>query len=276
MVEQMRDRNRQITYAEKLVATNTNDLVKMTFLVSALRERKANGDLAKALNYGEKLVKAVEDIFATRIKPARVSPGQWEQQKGRTFASVYLLRGQAHNDLGNLNQAEADLLKSYKYSPLASSVAALAAIAEKRKNTEQAIEYYLQAFIRSIEATEGVDRGEIRRQLGQLYAAKHGSENGWGDKLLKTYDAIAKDNAERLAKIEPPTRTKTLVPFAIQTHQIKRRRRAIGRLQRKSHRHQFLGDVVWAMPHRSDGTRARNGKIQKRQRRRLFSHQYGR
>lgn len=204
MVEQLRDRNRQITYAEKLVATNNNDLVKMTFLVSALRERKANGDLAKALSYGEKLVKAVEDIFATRTKPARMSPGQWEQQKGRTFASVYLLRGQAHNDLGNLDKAEADLLKSYKYSPLASSVAALAEIAEKRKNTEQAIEYYLQAFVRSIEATEGVERSDLRRKLSQLYTTKYGSETGLGDKLLKTYDAMTKDNAERLAKLEPP------------------------------------------------------------------------
>ncbi len=204
MVEQLRDRNRQIIYAERLVATNSNDLVKMTFLVSALRDCKANGDLAKALSYGEKLVKAVEDIFATRIKPARMNPGQWEQQKGRTFASVHLLRGQVHNDLGNLDKAEADLLKSYKQSPLAASVATLAEIAEKRKNTEQAVEYYLQAFIRSIEASEGVERAEIRRKLTQLYSAKHGSENGLGDKLLKTYDAITKDNGERLAKLEPP------------------------------------------------------------------------
>jgi thiol-disulfide isomerase/thioredoxin len=204
MAEQLRDRNRQITYAEKLVAANPNDLVKMTFLVTALRERKASGDAAKALVYGEKLVKAVDDIFASRTKPARMSPGQWEQQKGRTYASVYLLRGQAHNDLGNLDKAEADLLKSYKQSPLAASVATLAEIAEKRKNPEQAIDYYLQAFVRSIEATEGVERDELRRKLSQLYVAKHGSEAGLGDKLLKAYDVITKDNAERLAKLEPP------------------------------------------------------------------------
>lgn len=204
MAEQLRDRNRQILYAEKIAATNTNDLVKMTFLVSALRERKAPGDQAKALQYGDKLVKTVEDIFATRTKPARVSPGQWEQQKNRTFASVYLLRGQVHHDLGNFDKAEADLLKSYKQSPMAASVATLAEIAEKRKNPEQAIEYYLQAFIRSLEATEGVNRDDVRRKLSQLYAAKHGSENGLGDKLLKTYDTLTKENAERLAKLEPP------------------------------------------------------------------------
>ncbi|HEX4945802.1 MAG TPA: redoxin family protein [Blastocatellia bacterium] len=204
MAEQLRDRNRQILYAEKIAATNSNDLVKMTFLVSALRERKAPGDQAKALQYGDKLVKTVEDIFATRTKPARVSPGQWEQQKNRTFASVYLLRGQVHYDLGNFDKAEADLLKSYKQSPMAASVTILAEIAEKRKNPEQAIEYYLQAFVRSIEATEGVNRDDIRRKLSQLYVAKHGSENGLGDRLLKTYDAITKENAERLAKLEPP------------------------------------------------------------------------
>ena len=204
MATNLRDKNRQLAYAEKLVASNPQDLEKMTLLVSTLHDRKGAGDLAKALSYGDKLVKAVEDIFASRIKPARMSPGQWEQQKGRTIASVYLLRGQIHNDLGNLDQAESDLHKSYKQSPLAATAATLAAIAEKRKNTDQAIEYYLQAFIRSLAATEGTEREEIRRKLGQLYTTKHGSEQGLGDKLLKTYDVITKDNAERLAKVEPP------------------------------------------------------------------------
>lgn len=204
MAANLRDKNRQIRYAEKLVASNPQDLEKMTFLVSTLRDRKGNGDLAKALSYSDKLIKAVEDIFASRLKPARMSPGQWEQQKGRTIASVYLLRGQVHSDLGNLDQAESDLHKSYKHAPLAASVATLAAIAEKRKNTEQAIEYYLQAFVRSMEGTEGVDRDELRHKLGLLYIAKHGSEQGLGDKLLKVYDVISKENAERLAKLEPP------------------------------------------------------------------------
>lgn len=200
----IRDKNRQVVYAEKLIAANPHDLEKMTFLVSTLRDRKGNGDLTKALSYGDKLVKAVEDIFATRIKPARMSPGQWEQQKGRATASVYLLRGQVHDDLGNLDQAVSDLLKSYKHSPLAATVATLAGIAEKRKNTDQAIDYYLQAFVRSMEATEGVDRDEIRRKLSQLYVARYGSEQGLGDRVLKTYDTITKDNAERLAKLETP------------------------------------------------------------------------
>ncbi len=204
MAANVRDKNRQIAYAEKLVASNPQDLEKMTFLVSTLRERKGTGDLAKALSYGDKLVKAVEDIFASRLKPARMSPGQWEQQKGRTIAAVYLLRGQLHNDLGNLDQAESDLRKSYKHSPMAAAVATLAASAEKRKNPEQAIEFYLQAFVRSMEATEGVDRDDLRHKLGQLYTAKHGSEQGLGDKILKTFDTITKENAERLAKIELP------------------------------------------------------------------------
>lgn len=200
----VRDKNRQIAYGEKLVDANPQDLEKMTFLVSTLRDRKGNGDLAKALSYGDKLVRAVEDIFAHRIKPARMSPGQWEQQKARATASVYLLRGQVHDDLGNLDQALTDLHKSYKLSPLAATAAALAGIAEKRRNTDQAIDYYSHAFVRSIEAPEGVERDEIRRKLSQLYVAKYGSEQGLGDRLLKTYDTLTKDDTERLAKLEPP------------------------------------------------------------------------
>lgn len=201
---ELRDRNRQIAYAEKIVAANDREFEKLTVLVTALRERKAEGDLPKALIYADKLVKSVEDMFAARIKPAKISPGQWELQKNRAFASVHLLRGQVHNDLGNLDKADFDLTKSYKQSPLAVTVALLGNLAEKRKNTDQAIEFYLQAFVRSMEGAESSERDEIRHKLGQLYTAKNGSEKGLGDHLLKTYDTITKDDTERLAKVELP------------------------------------------------------------------------
>ncbi len=205
LATKLQNRNRAIVYGERILTDDDSKLEILTAVVTNLRERKKEGDLTKALVYGDKLVKSLEDIFTNRTKPMKVSPAQWERQKGSAVAAVYLLRGQIHNDLGNLEKAEADLLKSYKQSPMAASVAILAGIAEKRKNTDQALEYYAQAFVRSMESEEGVNRADVRHKLGQLYTLKNNSEKGLGDLVMKTYDSIVKDDAAKLAKLEPPS-----------------------------------------------------------------------
>lgn len=201
---ELRDRTRVIKYAEKFVAENDRDIETLMMLVSMLRERKAEGDLPKASGYADKLIAAIENLFANNRKPARLSAAQWEDKKTRALASVYLLRGQVRADLGQDDKAEADLNKSYHLAPLAPSALALAELAERRRTTEQAIDYYLRAFVLSIDAGEDVSRADIRRKLGKIYAAKHGSEAGLGDRLLKTYDAVADEREQRLARVVQP------------------------------------------------------------------------
>lgn len=199
----LRDRNRMIAYAAKLVEANLNDVDILTSLISMLRERRAEGDLTKALGYANQLVEEFENIF-TRGKPARVSAAQWEDRRSRGLASVYLIRGRVQADLGSNEKATADLLKSYRLSRFSEAAMLLAEMAEKRRATDEAMDYYLQAFVLSMEEKDGAERDEIRRRLGRLYVAKKGSEAGLGDLILKTYDAHQKEQAERLAKIETP------------------------------------------------------------------------
>ncbi len=205
LATKLQNRDRAIVYGEKILTSDVANIEILTAMVTNLRSRKGEGDLAKALVFGDRLVKSLEDIFTTRTKPMKVSPALWERQKGNAFAAIHLLRGQLHNDLGNLEKAEADFLKSYKQSPMAAAVAGLAGIAEKRKNTEQAIDFYAQAFVRSMDSEEGVDRADLRKKLGQLYVQKNNSEKGLGDLVIKTYDTIVKDDAAKLAKLEPPS-----------------------------------------------------------------------
>jgi thiol-disulfide isomerase/thioredoxin len=201
---ELRDRNRVIKYGERFVTDNARDLETLTMLVSMLRERKGEGDLAKAQTYADKLIAAVEGIFANNRKPARLSAAQWEDRKTRALASVYFLRGQVRADLGHDEKAEADLGKSYKLGPLAATALALAELAERRKNGDQAVEYYLRAFVLSFDSSEGVKRDDIRQKLGKAYAAKHGNEAGLGDRLLKIYDVVAEEREQRLARVTQP------------------------------------------------------------------------
>ena len=200
---ELRDRNRSITYAERLVAGDAENLEVLITLVSMLRERKAEGDLPKALRYADQLISQVETVFSGS-KSARVSAAQWADHKERGLATVYLLRGQVQADLGKRELAEADLRKSYQFVRMADTALALGDLAEKRRAVDEALEYYFQAFALALDSNDGNERTEARRKLGQLYVAKHGSEAGLGDRLLKAYDEQVAAHAARLAWIKPP------------------------------------------------------------------------
>jgi thiol-disulfide isomerase/thioredoxin len=200
----LRDRNRAIIYAEKLVAGDEDNVEALTNLITMLRERKAEGDSTKALAYADALVKRFERIINDSPKPKRVSSAQWQDRKEQGIASVYLLRGKIHADLGADDKARSDLTKSYQAARLAETAVALGELAEKRKDAEEAIDYYLQAFSIALNTDDRIDLKSLRRKVGQLYSAKNGSEIGLGDRLLKAHDAFVKEREERLAKLDPP------------------------------------------------------------------------
>ncbi len=200
----LRDRNRAIEYAEKLITDDGDNIDALTNVVSMLRERREAGDLNKALGYADQLVKQVETILSESSKPKRLSTAQWMDRKDRGLASVYLLRGRVQADLNNYPKAQADLTRSFKSAPLAGAALTLAELAEKRKNNDEAINYYLQAFVIALDRNEEIDLKAVRRKLSQLYAAKKGSETGLGDHLLKAYDAYVKEREERATRLELP------------------------------------------------------------------------
>ena len=200
----LRDRNRATAYAEKLIANDTGNIDALSNVVTLLRERRAEGDLNKALGYADQLVDQMEKLLINSSKPRRLSAARWQDRKERGLASVYLVRGRVHADLDNYDKAQADLLKSFKTARLAGAALTLAELAEKRKNKDEAIEYYSQAFIIALNTDEEIDVKAVRRKLGQLYLAKNGSETGLGDRLLKVYDNYLRDREERAAKLEQP------------------------------------------------------------------------
>ena len=200
----VRDRDRAISYGQKLVEANENNVDALTNLVTMLRERNANGDLNVAITYANQLVRQFEGIVASSPKPRRISAAQWEERKQQGLASVYLVRARVHADMGSDEKSKADLLKSFESVRLAGAAVVLAELAEKRKAIDEAIDYYSQAFAIALVTNEDVDASAIRKKLNQLYTAKNGSEAGLGDRLLKAYDAFVKEREQRLAKLEVP------------------------------------------------------------------------
>jgi hypothetical protein len=82
----LRDRNRAIVYAEKLVKSDEDNIEALTTLIAMLRERKAETDSTRALAYADELIKRFERIISTSDKPARVSSAQWQDRKDQGIA----------------------------------------------------------------------------------------------------------------------------------------------------------------------------------------------
>jgi thiol-disulfide isomerase/thioredoxin len=200
----LRDRSRAIAYAEKIVAGDEANIEALTNLVTMLRERRGAGDLDKSLRYADQLVKQFETLMTNSPKPKRISAARWQERKDQGTASVYLLRGKVHADLGNDDKAIGDLRTSFKATKLAGAAVTLGEIAERRKNLDEAIDHYAQGFVIALNTNEEIELKMVRAKLSQLYVARHKSETGLGDRILRAHDAFVKERDERLARIERP------------------------------------------------------------------------
>ncbi|MDX2029339.1 MAG: redoxin family protein [Blastocatellia bacterium] len=200
----LKDRERVISYAGRLLAADAADIDALTTLITTLRERRGPGDLEQSLRYADQLVKQFETIVADNPKPKRVSAARWQEQKDQGSASVFLLRGKVLADLGQDEKAVSDLQKSFKLYKLGAAALTLGEIAERRKNVDEAIDLYAQAFVIGLVTNEDLDLKKLRGRLGQIYVAKHKSEAGLGDRILKLHDAYVRDREERAAKIDRP------------------------------------------------------------------------
>lgn len=200
----VRDRERTIAYGTKIVEADDDNIDVLMNLVSTLRERRADGDLGRAIQYADLLIKRFEGVVASSLKPRRISPAQWEERKRKGIASVYLLRGRVHADLNNDEKAKADLEKSFDAGRLAGAALSLGELAEKRRDLDGAIDYYRQAFVIALDGDEEIDTGALRKKLGLIYRSKNGSETGLGDQILKAWDKYSLEKDEREAKLQPP------------------------------------------------------------------------
>ena len=198
-----RDRDRAITYGERILAANPREVEGLSTLISILRERRQGDDLKRALALTDELSQRMETIFSSG-KPGRVSQKIWNDQKEKTRATIALLKGQVLIDQGEDAKAAAELKRSFKMSPIADTAVEMAKLSQKKGARDEAIDYYVQALALSLDTNDKIDRKDVRAKLGQLWTEKNGSEAGLGDRLLKAIDQAARDREAHLAEIETP------------------------------------------------------------------------
>jgi thiol-disulfide isomerase/thioredoxin len=187
---QLRDNTRAADYAERVVALSPDE-ISMTILTIQLLER--NGDeaaLRRATNYATRVLEFVERRSFGEKSP-KISQEEWAMEKKRDRMSVLTMRGKLELKLKDTAAAQRDFEASYAILPSATAAEQLAEITELKKDSTGAIQQYARAFALA-DATNGTaGRREVRQKLGNVWRLAHGSDDGLGEYLLRTYDEVS-------------------------------------------------------------------------------------
>ena len=195
---QLRDFLRAVDYAERLVALNPDDISNTVLTIQLLDRYGDTAGYRRAVFYCSRVLEYVEHQRPAD-KSKRVSTDEWENNRNRDRSNLLLTRGGLYLKLHDLANAQKDFETSYALIPAATAAERLGGIAETNNNLNLAILEYARAFALS-DASAPPSRTELRKKLGNVWRLAHGSEDGLGDYLLRTFDEVAADGAAKQAR----------------------------------------------------------------------------
>ena len=184
---QLRDFSTATEYAERMVALDPGDLSTNVLSVQLLERYGDAAGWRRATNYCTRVIELIGRESANEKSP-RVSGEQFEKDKQRDAAAIFLVRGRLHQKLNEFQHAQEDFEESYRRVAGAAAAERLGELAELRKDLAGAIHEYALAFALAEGTAAGVSRTELRKKLGNVWRLAHGSEDGLGDYVLHTYD----------------------------------------------------------------------------------------
>ena len=198
---QLKDNVRAADYAERMVALNPNDISILLLAIELLERHEDEAAFRRAVSYSTRILDLVEHISSSE-RSSRVSVEQWELQKKSDLANTHFLRGDLYFKLKDYDSARKDLETSYAIFPTASAAQRLGETAELQKDLNTAIQEYARAFALAEGKNGNVSREDIRKKIGNVWRLLHGSENGLGEYLLSTYDAVTRPSLKKPGRNE--------------------------------------------------------------------------
>jgi thiol-disulfide isomerase/thioredoxin len=203
---QLRDNARAMNYAERIIALNPDD-ISMTLIAIQLLEQ--NGDeagLKRAVSYSTRVLDFVNR--PSDEKSPKVSQEEFVASKNHDRMTVLVFRGRLDLKLHENAKAQKDFEDAYAFEPSAVAAEKLGEIAELNKDFPRAIQQYARAFSLAEGSKSSAERRETRQRLGNVWRLAHGSDDGLGAYLLKTYDELnaspAKSTAARNSGAKDP------------------------------------------------------------------------
>jgi thiol-disulfide isomerase/thioredoxin len=176
---QLRDNARAMNYAERIIALNPDDISM---------ELIAEAGLKRAVSYATRVLDFVNR--PDDEKSPKVSQAEFEASKNHDRMTVLVFRGRLFMKLKDNAKAAKDFEDAYAFEPSAVAAEKMGEIAELNKDLPRAIQQYARAFSLFDGAKTASERRETRQKLGNVWRLAHGSDDGLGAYLLKTYDEM--------------------------------------------------------------------------------------
>lgn len=196
---QLRDTTGAGDYAERIVALTPDDMSITLVAIQLLLRGGDEAGLKRAVSYAERVL-AFVDRTAMDEKSPQMSAEEWKSAKARDRSSVLLLRGELYLKLKDNSSAQKDFAASYATLATAGAAEKLGEVAELNKDAAEAIKQYARAFALTDGANNSVKRRDIRRKIGNVWRQAHGSDDGLGEYLLRSYDELAQETAGQRVK----------------------------------------------------------------------------
>ncbi len=203
---QLRDNTRAMNYAERIIALNPDDISMEIIAIQLLEQYGDEAGLRRAVSYATRVLDFVNR--PDDEKSPKVSQAEFLASKNHDRMTVLVFRGRLYLKLKDNAKAEKDFSDAYGFEPSAIAAEKMGEIAELNKDLPRAIQQYARAFSLFDGAKAAGDRRETRQKLGNVWRLAHGSDDGLGAYLLKTYDEMnaspAKTTAARNSGVTDP------------------------------------------------------------------------
>jgi thiol-disulfide isomerase/thioredoxin len=186
---QLRDTGRAGEYAERIVALTPDDMSMTLVAIQLLQRSGDEAGLRRAVSYAERVLAFVDRTTMDEKSP-QMSAEEWASAKARDRSSVLLLRGELYLKLNDYPAAQKEFAASYATLATAGAAEKLGEVAELNKDAVEAIKQYARAFALADGSNNSVTRRDVRRKIGNVWRQAHGSDDGLGEHLLRSYDDV--------------------------------------------------------------------------------------
>lgn len=208
------DWERVVLYGEPLLKIIPDDVVLLDRVSFGLLARAEKGSAARAADYAKRL----EAILSETPVERGYGASKKQDDRDRAQARAFLFQSRARSLMGDAAESVKFAERAFNVYPTEEATHEWALALNGAKRPDDAIAKMAEAFVIPDARANDAARLGTRKQLGDWYRAKHGSEQGLGDLILAAYDrmtAITAARSARLAALDPNAAAKAPLEFVL-------------------------------------------------------------
>src|ERR1700722_9958658 len=180
---QLNDDRRLMEYGERVLSRDPDNMQVLEHVTTALLHQGDKPNAQRALDHARHFADLIQALYQNDKFEPGGGPEEVKRKEDydRGRARALLLEARANGLLGHNNEAIQFAQTSYKDFPSVEAAREAARWLTASGKDQEALQYLADAFTIGGLHSAGVDSGNDRAKMGELYRKVHGSETGLGD-----------------------------------------------------------------------------------------------